>query len=112
MKDLWFQLRLVQARCGNKLLADQRRFEALDGCLGEYHNVLLLEEILVHGALASRRQTARSLRLLRRYQSALRRRSLKMGRRVFREKPRHFFRRVKRMWRIARRSRHVAWRRD
>jgi len=111
VKDLWFQLRLLEARCANKLLDDQRRFEALDGCLGEYHNVLLLEEILVHGALVSRRQTARSLRLLRRYQAALRHQSLRMGYRIFREKPGHFIHREKRLWRTARPARHAVARR-
>jgi CHAD domain-containing protein len=101
VKDLWFQVRLVEARCGNKLLADERRLEALDGCLGEYHNVVLLEQILIEEALVSREQTVRCLHLLRRYQSALRRRAAVLGRRLFAEKPRRVMRRVDRLWHAA-----------
>jgi CHAD domain-containing protein len=101
VKDLWFQIRLVEERCGNTLLADQRRLEELDGCLGEYHNVVLLERVLMTEALLSRRQTARCLRLLREVQTQLRRRAVVQARRIFSEKPKHIVRRVHRLWRAA-----------
>ena len=64
--------------------------------------VLATEPLLDDEALVSRPQTARALRLLRRYQRQLRHRAIVLGRRVSREKPRHFVRRIKRLWRPAR----------
>ncbi len=57
----------------------------------------MLEGVLLSEALLSREHTAHSLRLLRRYQQALRRRALVLGRRALAEKPRPFVRRVKRL---------------
>ena len=114
VKDLWLQLRLIKKRCRNRLVADQRRLEALDGCLGECHNVAVLEQVVMTEALVSRRHKAECLRLFRRYQRALRRHALLLGRQVFREKPSHFIRRVKKVWasnirRVVRRETRVQW---
>jgi hypothetical protein len=79
------------------LIGDQRRLEALDGCLGEYHNVVLLEKILITEALVPRHPTACGLRLLRRYQAELRGRAASLGRQVLDETPADFVRRVKRL---------------
>jgi len=97
-KDLWFQMRLLEGRCNNSLLNDQRGLEALDGCLGELHNVAILERILINEALISRSEAARCLRLLHRYQGHLRRRAATLGGLVTREKPRQFVRRIKHEW--------------
>ena len=110
VKDLWFQVRLIEARCGRKLTNDERRLEALDGCLGEYHNVVLLEQILIGEALVSRRETVRCLQLLRRYQSTLRHRATAIGQRAFAEKPRHAVRRVRRLWQAQPAARRTALR--
>lgn len=113
VKDLWFQVRLLEPRCSNVLIGDQRRLEALDGCLGEYHNVVLLEEALVNEGLVSRGQTAHALRELRRYQVELRRKALAIGRGIVAVKPRRFVRRIKGLWRsakvIARASEEPSW---
>ncbi|HZP47350.1 MAG TPA: CHAD domain-containing protein [Vicinamibacterales bacterium] len=103
-KDLWLQVRLLEGRCRDKLLPDERRLEALDGFLGEYHNVVLLERLLVDEALASREDTARCLRMLRRYQGELRYRAITIGRAIAEEKPRHFVARARRHWQAAKQT--------
>jgi len=102
VKDLWFQVRLLEARCGDGLSDDERTLEALDDCLGEYHNVLLLQEILTTEGLVAQRHAARGLRLLRRYQAELRSRAASLGRRLFDDKPGHFVDRVERLWHASR----------
>jgi len=97
-KDLWFQMRLLEGRCNDSLLADQRGLEALDGCLGELHNVVVLERVLMKEALIARGDAARCLRLTHRYRAYLRRRAATLGRLVCREKPRQFVRRIRREW--------------
>lgn len=100
VKTLWFQLRLLEDRCKNQLLTDQRRLEALDGCLDEYDNVVLLERILLSEELLPRQDVAAALHLLRRYQVRLRRRAISLGYRLSREDPRVFVHRIKSLWRL------------
>jgi CHAD domain-containing protein len=99
VKDHWFHVRLLEGRCGNHLLAHQRRIEALDGILGEYHNVILLRDVLVKDTALTRDEVARCLRVVARYQRVLRRHAEMLGVRVFIERPRRFVRRVHRLWR-------------
>lgn len=101
VKDLWLQVRLLNRRCGDKLAADERRLKALEECLGEHHTIVLFEQALMTEAVVSRQETARCLRLLRRDQRALRRRATALGRRIFDERPRHFVRRIRRVWNAA-----------
>jgi hypothetical protein len=103
-KDVWLQARLLEGRCARTLLADEKRLDALDGCLGEHHNVVLLERILIAEPLLSRRRTAQWLRILRRYRATLRRRAAALARTVDEEKPRAFVRRVRRLWRKAKQT--------
>jgi CHAD domain-containing protein len=99
VKDHWFHVRLLEARCGNHLLHYQRRLEALDGVLGEYHNVVLLREVLTADSALSRQEKARCIRVVATYQRTLRRHAQVLGARIYSEKPRRFVRRVKRLWR-------------
>ena len=100
VKDHWFHVRLIERRCGNRLLRYKRRLEALDECLGEYHNFALLRTILSADPFVSRQETARRLRIIRRYQAELRRRVASLGARLYNEKPRHFVRRVQAFWQL------------
>jgi hypothetical protein len=116
VKDHWFHVRLIEGRCGNRLARYKRRLEALDECLGEYHNFALLRTILSADPFVSRQETARRLRIIRRYQSELRRHAQSLGTRLYHEKPRHFIRRVQAFWQLANVLGHVpsqrTWRRS
>lgn len=101
VKDLWLQVRLLQARCGGGLAREEAQLEQLDGYLGEYHNCLLLAAVLTAEPLASRQCTARCLRLVRRYQAELRSEIHPLARDTLREKPRRFVQRARQLWRLA-----------
>jgi hypothetical protein len=98
VKDHWFHVRLLEGPCGGHLLPVQRRLEALDGVLGEYHNLVLLREVLVSDGALSRREVAQCLRVVGRYQRALRQHAQILGVRIYSEKPRRFVRRVRELW--------------
>jgi len=103
VKDQWLQIRLIETRCGKALAADERQLEALDGCLGEYHNCVLLQSLFVANSFVPRQETAQCLRVLRRYQIELREQALMLGRTIYREPRRAFVRRVREHWRLAKR---------
>jgi hypothetical protein len=101
VKDLWLHVRLIQARCGRRLAREEAQLDRLDGCLGEYHNCVLLARILAAEPLTTRQRTARCLRLIRCYQEDLRREIHPLASEIHREKPRQFVQRVHRLWRLA-----------
>jgi hypothetical protein len=100
-KDLCLHLRLLEARCSG-LAGTRRRLDALDDCLGECHNVMVLERILVTEVLGSRRDTATVLRLLRHDQMELQVRAVRLARAALRETPRQLVQRVANHWRADR----------
>jgi hypothetical protein len=99
VKNHWFHVRLLEGRCGYHLVAYERRIEALDGVLGEYHNLALLREVLVADTSLSRDERAQCLRVVARYQRLLRRHAGILGARIYMERPRRFVRRVRSLWR-------------
>ena len=66
--------------------------------LGEYHNVILLRDVLVTDVRLSREETARCLRVIARYQRLLRRHAEMLGVGIYTERPRRFVRRIRRLW--------------
>jgi hypothetical protein len=99
VKAHWFHVRLLERRCGNRLMRYQRQLEALDGVLGEYHNLILLRDLMVTDGSLSRQEIAQCLRVIARYQRKLRLHAHVLGARIYTEKPRRFVRRVRRLWR-------------
>jgi CHAD domain-containing protein len=99
VKDHWFHVRLLEGRCGYHLVTYEHRIEALDGVLGEYHNLVLLRDVLVTDASLSRDEAAQCLRIVARYQRLLRRHAEILGARIYMERPRRFVRRVRSLWR-------------
>ena len=102
VKDHWFHVRLLSARCGRQLKPYQHQIEALDGILGEYHNLVLLREVLVSDSTLSRHEIRRCLRIVERYKRALRQDAQLLGIRIYNEKPRRFVQRVRQLWRANR----------
>ncbi|HXD20330.1 MAG TPA: CHAD domain-containing protein [Vicinamibacterales bacterium] len=98
VKDHWFHVRLLEGRCGYHLVGYERRIEALDGVLGEYHNVILLRDVLVTDVDLPREETARCLRVVARYQRLLRRHAELLGVGIYTERPRRFVRRIRHLW--------------
>jgi hypothetical protein len=111
VKDLWLQLRLLDSHCGRALAGEIRRLETLDECLGEHHNVVLLERVLVTEGVTTRRETALCLHVLRRYQSTLRRRAAALAATLGAERPRRLVRGVRRLWHARRPAEAAARRR-
>jgi CHAD domain-containing protein len=101
VKDHWFQLRLLERRCGGELVARQRLLETLDGHLGEYHNCVLLQSVLTKEQRLGRLETAGLLRALRRYQLELRGEAARVAAEVFDQRPREFVRFVEHAWQSA-----------
>jgi hypothetical protein len=104
VKDHWLQTRLLQARCRDGLALDERRLEALDGYLGECHNCTILGEVLTSDSTLDRSDAVGCLRAVRRYERKMRRCAHRLGEAIYRETPTDFVKRVRRLWRSARRA--------
>jgi hypothetical protein len=104
VKEHWLQIRLLQERCGNRLGADERRLEELDGLLGECHNCVILRDAVRSDSTLTRTDAARCLRVVRRYEHTLRRAAHQLGAKVYQDTPAQDAARVHRLWRSARRA--------
>jgi hypothetical protein len=96
---------LLEGRCGDALALDERRLEALDGYLGECHNCAILREVLTADSTLNRSDAARCLRAVRSYERQLRRYARRLGTAIYRETPKDFVKRVRRLWRSTQRPR-------
>jgi CHAD domain-containing protein len=99
VKDQWLQMRLLEGRCGDGLALDERRFETLDGYLGECHNCAILRAVVTTDSTLNRSDAARCLRAVRRYERELRRSARQFGKAIYHETSRDYVRRVRRLWR-------------
>lgn len=105
VKALWYQVRLLDRRCGYQLRAERTRLELLDGLLGDWRNIALVEEAMLDEPRLPRDASARLLRQLRRRKARLRQRALALGSRTIGDKPADFVQRIEDLWRHARQSR-------
>ena len=97
VKTEWYLLRLVAGRCGERVDPDLRRLKALDGRLGDLHNVSTLMQVVVADLPGPRGSTVEVLQALRAYQRTLRRDARAM-RHVYSERPTHLAARLHAAW--------------
>ena len=79
VKVQWLQSRLLEERTHGRCASRTRRLEALDGVLGEHHDVALLERAITAAPELPRTHAAAGLRLLRRRKAALRHRAARQA---------------------------------
>jgi hypothetical protein len=93
----WHLLRLVNDVVGGRLIDDQRRVKQLDACLGELHDLALLQHHVRQRSPLSRPETARALRAIRGFARDLRQR-VRLQIDALDEPPRELERRVATLW--------------
>ena len=98
VKDLWFQMRLIEGYTGGAFVEDQHRLEQLDGVLGEIRNCALLAATLADGVLDSRPDTAQCLRVVCRYRHDLHRQARELAPLAHSVTPRRFATGVECAW--------------
>lgn len=93
----WYAFRLIATCSGERLINEQRRLEALDGCLGRLHDIEVLKDVIVQESPLSREETAACVATLRRVARELRREAAVRGR-ALNERPRDVEARVLTLW--------------
>lgn len=99
VKDHWLLLRLLEARCGNRLATDEREVESLDETLGELNNCDILRRVVDADKLVSIEDRPLWTAAVGKYRASLRAKAFSDGRRIYRETPKQFVRRVEKLWR-------------
>jgi CHAD domain-containing protein len=85
VKDEWLQLRLLEPASGARLAKARKGLESLDGVLGEYHDLALLQRALERNEAITREQAAAVLRVIARERRKLRRRAKALGAQLYGE---------------------------
>lgn len=99
VKDLWYQLRLLQDAWPSVLEATAEQVHELAELLGNHHDLAVLAEDLEGRAgIVAERETFEAL--IGRRQAELLESALGLGGRIYAEKPKHFRRRLRAYWRI------------
>ena len=93
----WYAFRLIATCSGRRLIDDQRRLEALDGCLGRLHDVEVLHDVIARESPLTRQETAACLATLRGVRQQLRQEAAIRGR-ALNERPRDVEARVRALW--------------
>ena len=101
VKDHWYHLRLLEDRWNAAARGREKNLKELETWLGEHHNLEVLSARLA--AQAARRQKAEESEicrgLIRKMQHELRHKALALGRRLYRERPEMFRKRLLELWR-------------
>ena len=100
VKDLWYQLRLLEPAIGKKLRLYQQRIKRLEKWLGDDHNLTVFREALSEhrGAYGDADEIASLLELVQSWQQMLRKKSRTLGKAIYRSKPGAVTKRIERRW--------------
>jgi len=100
VKDHWYHVRLLENLWTDMIKAYAGSLEDLETWLGEAHNLVVLrEKILAEPDFyGPDKEIKRLLNFVDKYQKELRDNALSLGDRIYKEKPRAFAQRIKRLW--------------
>jgi CHAD domain-containing protein len=111
VKDLWYDLRLLEEVCGPSVRGQAKDAHALADLLGDDHDLAVLRDRLVGIAGGVAADVDAVLALLDHRRSQLQAQATALGERVYAERPKAFARRLRACWRAGRRQ-HREARRD
>ncbi len=103
VKDLWYESRLLADVCGPSIAGQAKDAHALADLLGDEHDLAILDQRLAHG-LPAPVDVDGVRELIAHRRDELRAEALRIGARVYAEKPKAFRRRMRRVWRASRAS--------
>jgi CHAD domain-containing protein len=100
VKDHWYQIRLLNRLWGDVMSGYQQSLKELEDALGEGINLALLENLVRQQAPegTGNLPVASIHKLIESARRELRERALETGKKVYAEKPRHFVRHLRRLW--------------
>src|ERR1700730_1572612 len=100
VKDHWYHVRLLENLWTDVLRGYENSLKNIETWLGDDHNLVLLHDRLVSEPQSYGQEKTIDLvqRLIEKYQKELRDNAESVGERIRQEKPRHFTRRMRKLW--------------
>jgi CHAD domain-containing protein len=100
VKEHWYHVRLLEGLWNHAMEAYEKRLKELETCLGEDHNLVVLQDkVMAEPDFYGKAPETRLLAsLIDKYTEELRGSALPLGARIYEEKPGRFKRRVHRLW--------------
>jgi len=100
VKAHWYHVRLLEDFWNARMQAYEKILKDLETALGEDHNLVVLQERVVAepGFYGKEPEIRLLIGLIGKYHQELRENAFALGERIYREKPGHFVRRIRRLW--------------
>jgi CHAD domain-containing protein len=101
-KDLWYELRLLEAVCGQAVGGQAKEAHALADLLGDDHDLAVLRQTLTQAGAHVAADLDAVLGLLDHRRQQLQAEAMFVGERVYAESPKAFLKRIHRRWKAGR----------
>jgi CHAD domain-containing protein len=99
VKDHWYHVTLLQGLWNKRMKKDEKLLKKLETSLGNDHDlVLLIERVRAKQATYDKADSDAFFALAEIRQGKLRKRSLRLGGKIYGDKPRRFTKRIKKRW--------------